>query len=351
MNIPVVIGGASLLATSLAVVAVPRLNMLGRGASAPARRGPIQARFIDDAARVTATVPVAQPAASDDLGTREVAETLPSLNDTQPLQTVDVVEASHETPKKQGWLARLFSRKESAVIHSAADDVADESGFVAGARVVARDDEGICTKSEALPLGAAFDATQIVAAEAPDGGASRDADDARPSSAATAHDVYPDDNPNPNPSVRVDDATGALHAEPPEQTAPNLALFAEIEGDAASRFAEERAAIAMAKETHQREIIGSAPWWMRLDPSMANDDLRSRKRLASSLRRVGEAWSLALVLYGIEDEAVAEVRARLVGALAGHVALLDDAAYVGHMRAAQGRSPIEAAAVSELGFA
>lgn len=147
------------------------------------------------------------------------------------------------------------------------------------------------------------------------------------------------------------DNHGAIVIDPPQPASPDLEKFAASADEASQRFSEERITAQLLAEKRTRSAIAGAPWWMRLLPTMEEDDITGRRRLASSLRRVGAEWSLALILTAYQQETDDTVRGRLLGALAAHSDLIDQPSLVAFMRAAEARSVIEAAAVGELGYA
>jgi hypothetical protein len=147
------------------------------------------------------------------------------------------------------------------------------------------------------------------------------------------------------------DTHGAIVIEAPPTVNPDLSQFAASVTEASERFAEERMSARLLEDKRTRETVAGAPWWLRLLPTMSDDDVAGRRRLASSLRRIGAEWSLALILTAYQRETEDSVRARLLGALAAHADLIDAPSLIAFMRAAEARSAIEAAAVGELGYA
>jgi hypothetical protein len=146
------------------------------------------------------------------------------------------------------------------------------------------------------------------------------------------------------------DEHGAFTLTPPEPTPVNLDVLAASVTSANSRFAEERAALVAMQDKQMRETVAGAPWWLRLDPEMAADDITGRKRLASTLRRIGAEWSYKLTVSGYKQDDDDGVRGRLLGALYAHKHLIDDASLEAFIRAAGARSTVEAAAALELGY-
>jgi hypothetical protein len=143
-------------------------------------------------------------------------------------------------------------------------------------------------------------------------------------------------------NVTVGDDNLIVPAAQTEQL-PDVEQLRSSAAAEAFRLQQERDMQAAIAEGQARGEAWTQLWWVRLDPDLDADNVRGRRALASSLRRVRGEWALKLARKAIAQEDDATVRARLLGTL--HALGETDSALYG---AAWKRSDIERDALREL---
>lgn len=317
MNAAIVVGVASpFFAGAIAVVALPGLKRRAEPATEE-DSAPIKARF-----------------ASGDEDTAETEEVLTSVDAMER----DIVVLTRGTPERRVAIIEAISN----AVHR----------FVAARRPKAlqplRSTETLAPQNAPTPEHSSSASSEANVVPPVDGmPAPLSVVEPEPRSEIDGHQRVPPPEVRDG-TLRID-AHGAFNIEPtPEE--PNLEQFAKTAVDDESQFAEERKAIALMRITSWREAMTDAPWWMRLDPTMDENDLPTRRTIASTLRHVRASWSLALIRHALASEPEASVRARLLRALHDHAELISEEEVIVEMRSAWTRSDIERAACGEIGY-